>query len=101
MTTNPTTGVGRTTTGAGAPPATKLPDNNLGQDAFLHLLITELQHQDPTKPLDDRELITQLATFTQVEKLTAIADSMKVIEEAITGFLSAPGSGATDPSNGG
>jgi len=47
----------------------------LGQDAFLKLLVTQLQHQDPTKPMGDAEFITQLATFSSLEKLTQIAES--------------------------
>ena len=49
--------------------------NGLGQDAFLKLLVTQLQHQDPTKPMADTEFIAQLATFSSLEKLTQIAQS--------------------------
>jgi flagellar basal-body rod modification protein FlgD len=53
--------------------------NSLGQDAFLKLLVTQLTHQDPTKPMDNSEYITQLATFSQLEQLTKISDSVETL----------------------
>lgn len=37
-------------------------------DAFLRLLIAEMKNQDPTKPVDPTQMVTQLATFSQVEQ---------------------------------
>jgi flagellar basal-body rod modification protein FlgD len=37
-------------------------------DAFLQLLVTEVKNQDPTKPMDPTQTVTQLATFSQVEQ---------------------------------
>ena len=75
-----------TTLGATAPP----PDTSgvsarteLGQDAFLKLLITQLQHQDPLNPLEDKEFIAQLAQFSSLEKLTEMATSLARIEAAV------------------
>lgn len=42
----------------------------LGQDAFLQLLVTELQHQDPTSPEDPNAMITQMAQFSSLEQQT-------------------------------
>jgi flagellar basal-body rod modification protein FlgD len=44
----------------------------LGKDAFMNLLITQMKNQDPTNPLKSHEMAAQLATFTQLEKLTNI-----------------------------
>lgn len=44
----------------------------LGQDAFLRLLTTQLQFQDPLSPMDNVEFITQLAQFSQLEQSTAM-----------------------------
>lgn len=37
-------------------------------DAFLQLLVTQLQNQDPTEPTDNAELMAQLASFSSVEQ---------------------------------
>ncbi len=48
----------------------------LGRDAFLKLLVTELTHQDPTRPMEDREFIAQLAQFSALEQMTGINKAM-------------------------
>lgn len=37
-------------------------------NSFLQLLTTELKYQDPMKPLDPTQTVTQLATFSAVEQ---------------------------------
>lgn len=44
-------------------------DNELGKDAFLQLLITQLQHQDPLEPMDDQDFIAQIAQFSSLEQM--------------------------------
>ena len=46
---------------------------DLGQDAFLQLLICEMQHQDPLEPTTNTEWISQMATFSQLEELQALS----------------------------
>ncbi|HCR14188.1 MAG TPA: FlgD immunoglobulin-like domain containing protein [Solidesulfovibrio sp.] len=45
---------------------------SLGQDAFLQLLVTQLQHQNPLSPMDDKEFVAELAQFSSLEQLTEI-----------------------------
>ncbi|HOM80634.1 MAG: flagellar hook assembly protein FlgD [Armatimonadetes bacterium] len=41
---------------------------------FMHLLVTQLQHQDPLQPMQDRELIAQLAQLSSLESLQRIEE---------------------------
>lgn len=76
--------VGNSGTEAGATSTTPLTDRSeLGQDAFLKLLVTQLQHQDPLNPLDDTEFIAQLAQFSSLEKLTEMAATLARLEDAV------------------
>jgi flagellar hook assembly protein FlgD len=76
---NPTGSVGTSTVGAENDAAAVLRDDGLGRDAFLKLLVTQLQNQDPVKPKDDTEFISQLATFSSLDKLGAIEESVKTL----------------------
>src|SRR5262245_60042138 len=41
----------------------------MGKDAFMTLLLTQMKNQDPTSPLKSHEMAAQLAQFTSLEKL--------------------------------
>lgn len=44
-------------------------NDQLDKNAFLMLLITQLQYQDPLNPLDDKEFIAQMAQFSALEQM--------------------------------
>ncbi|WP_461208836.1 flagellar hook assembly protein FlgD [Desulfocurvus sp. DL9XJH121] len=50
--------------------------SELGKDAFLHLLIAQLEWQDPLDPMDDTEMVAQLAQFTTLETMQGISSKM-------------------------
>ncbi|MGE0443258.1 MAG: flagellar hook assembly protein FlgD [Gemmatimonadales bacterium] len=45
---------------------------DLDREDFLHLLVTQLQHQDPLNPLEPDAFAAQLAQFSSVEQLTKL-----------------------------
>ena len=58
--------------------------DGLGRDAFLQLLVTQLQHQDPTQPQADGEFVAQLAQFSSLEQLTAMRQSLDTMSTTNT-----------------
>ena len=55
------------------------PSSALGKDEFLKILMTQLQHQDPLSPMDDREFISQMATFSTLEQTMNMAESIETL----------------------
>lgn len=43
--------------------------SELGKDAFLQLLVTQMKYQDPLNPNTDTQFVAQLATFSQLEQM--------------------------------
>lgn len=60
-------------------------EQDLGKDAFLQLMIAQLQNQDPLSPAKNEDFIAQLAQFSSVEGIQNINSS---IEELATAFRS-------------
>jgi len=57
--------------------------SKMGRDAFLQLLVTQLKLQDPTNPLDDKQLTAQLAQFSSLESLNNIQDTVERIDSKL------------------
>lgn len=50
--------------------------NEMNKDAFLQLLVAEMQNQDPLEPTSNTEYITQYAQFSEVESLSNMSQTM-------------------------
>ncbi len=58
-------------------------------DTFLKLLTTQLQNQDPLKPMESTEFVAQLASFSSVEQQVRTNERLEQIFEALGGGSSA------------
>jgi len=45
---------------------------NLDKGAFMKLLVSQLQHQDPLSPVANEDFVAQLATFSSLEQLEGL-----------------------------
>jgi flagellar basal-body rod modification protein FlgD len=83
-------------TGTSTDPTSKTgTTKDLGKDAFLQLLVTQLQNQDPLQPQDNSAFLAQLAQFTSVESLEQIKTDMSSLLSLVQAGTSAVDAAAT------
>ncbi len=58
--------------------------NVLDQDAFLKLLLVQLQNQDPLSPMDNTEFISQMAQFSALEQMTQVKAQIEAMRVDVT-----------------
>lgn len=51
-----------------------VPKQEMDKDMFMQLLVAQLQYQDPMNPMDNQEMLAQLAQFTSLEQMKNVAD---------------------------
>lgn len=59
------------------------PNDYLGKDAFLKLMITQLQYQDPLDPMDNKDSIAQMAQFSALEQMQNLNSNMQISQAGI------------------
>ncbi|MBX2879964.1 MAG: hypothetical protein KTR32_08535 [Granulosicoccus sp.] len=64
------------------PAITPAKKNELGQDEFLKLMLAQLKHQDPSKPLENGEFVAQMAQFSTVAGIENMEKSMNEMSQS-------------------
>ena len=49
--------------------------DDLGKDAFMQMLVTQMKYQDPLNPMDNQQMLAQLAQFTALEQMKNVANA--------------------------
>jgi flagellar basal-body rod modification protein FlgD len=94
LTSTPATGNAAPTSGASSaatPTVTSVA--NSSESAFLQLLVTELQSQDPTSPMDPTQMVGQMLSMNQLNELISINQTLQAVL-GLTSGNSAPTTGA-------
>jgi flagellar basal-body rod modification protein FlgD len=55
----------------------------LDKDGFLKLFVAQLQHQDPSSPMDSNESMQQMSSFSMVEQITNMASTNDKIAKSL------------------
>jgi flagellar basal-body rod modification protein FlgD len=55
----------------------------LDKNDFLKILITQLSHQDPTQPMDDKAFIAQMAQFSSLEQMTNMSEGLTKVANLV------------------
>ncbi|MCW2927525.1 MAG: flagellar hook assembly protein FlgD [Thermoleophilia bacterium] len=73
------------------PPASSAPevrivgkneDASLQKDMFLKLMIAQLKNQDPTAPMDQKDMMASMTQFSQVEQMQNMSQAMETLSLA-------------------
>ncbi len=63
--------------------------SSLGQADFLRLLTAQLQQQDPTDPVDNKEMLAQMAQFSSVAGISDMNATLKEISAKLDNLAAA------------
>ncbi|SIS90557.1 flagellar hook capping FlgD N-terminal domain-containing protein [Alicyclobacillus vulcanalis] len=101
MTVSPTSSLGASVNGASVPQASSASSsaggsagasqtglNSLNENDFMQLLVTQLQNQDPMNPVDNTQMLAQLAQFSALEEMTQVAQTDAQVLGAVQGLES-------------
>ena len=58
-------------------------NDELGKDAFLQLLVTQLKNQDPLDPQDNSSYIAELAQFSSLEQMTNVVKNLEDLGKVV------------------
>jgi len=65
--------------------------SSLGQGDFLRLLTVQMQQQDPFDPVDNKEMLAQMAQFSSLSGITEMNDTLEAISSKLDTLTAASG----------
>lgn len=63
-------------------PSTREPNPQLDKDGFLKILMTQLQHQDPSDPMNSQEMVAQMTQLSSLEQIMNMSKSIEMLVES-------------------
>ena len=72
-------------------PITKPASQVLGQADFIRLMTTQMKLQDPLEPVDNKEMIAQMAQFSSLSGIENINTTLKAISAQLAQVTAAQG----------
>jgi flagellar basal-body rod modification protein FlgD len=60
------------------------PNATLDKDDFLKLFVAQMQHQDPSKPMDDTAMMGQMASFSTLEQISNMATANTRVADSLS-----------------
>ena len=76
MTINPIANTRQAPAASSTAPVTSTSNTTLDRQAFLKLLVAQLRYQDPSKPMDASQMVSQSAELSVVDKLDEISKTL-------------------------
>lgn len=80
----------------------RTPQNDLSKDAFMQLLVTQLQYQDPLNPMDNQAFMAQMAQFSALEQMMNMSSAMErsnahaLVGKVVEANFRDPGTGSVE-----
>jgi len=75
-------GITRTSTSASV--GTAAASSTLNQSDFLKLMTAQMQNQDPFNPVDNTQMVAQMAQFSQLAGISEMSTTLKALSEKLT-----------------
>ncbi|WP_375396737.1 flagellar hook assembly protein FlgD [uncultured Sphingomonas sp.] len=70
---------------AATPTVSAAASTSLGQADFLKLMTAQLQNQDPFAPVDNTQMVAQMAQFSSLSGISEMNTTLKTIADKLTG----------------
>jgi flagellar basal-body rod modification protein FlgD len=71
--------------------------NSLGSGDFLKLMTVQMQQQDPLSPVDQKEMLAQMAQFSSLAGTTEMGDTLKAISNKLDVLMKSQPAAPTNP----